>query len=60
MNNEKKSFERPKWLVNFRKQTELIDVIDLAYSENCECNVCQRLRKVAIDLGELFMGTRRR
>jgi len=47
--------ERPEWLVEYRKRTSIIDVIDLAFSEACDCEVCKKLRETAKYMGELFM-----
>jgi len=47
--------EKPAWLMEFRRRTSLIDVIDKAFSKDCDCEVCVDLRKAARDLGELFM-----
>jgi len=54
----RKRHSRPPWLVEFRKRTAIIDVIDKAFSINCDCLVCMRIREIADELGELFMPRR--
>jgi len=54
----KRKFARPQWLVEFRKRTAIIDVIDTAFSINCNCEVCLKIRGIADELGELFMPRR--
>jgi len=49
---------RPQWLIEFRKRTSIIDVIDTAFSVNCNCDVCLKIRDIADELGELFMPRR--
>jgi len=64
MSRKKVVHTRPQWLVDFRKRTRIIDVIDLAFDHDCECVVCKEIRALAEELGELFvppgMPTRRR
>jgi len=55
---ERKRWTRPPWLVEFRKRTAIIDVIDKAFSITCGCDVCMRIREIADELGELFMPQR--
>jgi len=55
---ERKKWIRPPWLVEFRKRTAIIDIIDRAFSVNCGCDVCMRIREIADELGELFMPRR--
>jgi len=55
---ERKRWIRPPWLVEFRKRTAIIDVIDTAFSINCDCLVCVRIRDIAGELGDLFMPQR--
>jgi len=45
---------RPKWLLEFKRRTRLIEIIDLAFSNPCDCEVCTELREVAHELGDLF------
>lgn len=48
--------ERPKWLDEFRKRTQLIDVIDAAFDEDVsDAEVRKLLRDAAQGLGDLFM-----
>jgi len=42
-------------LLEFRRRTALIDVIDLAFNHDCSCEVCTEIRKIASDLEDLFM-----
>jgi len=46
---------KPDWLIEFRRRTALIDVIDTAFSNSCNCEVCIKIREIANELGELFM-----
>jgi len=46
---------RPQWLVEFRRRTAIIDIIDQAFEENCDCSICRQLRKVAADLEEFLV-----
>ena len=50
-----KGVARPEWLGEYRRKTALIDAIDLAFSENCDCGACRKLREAAPELGDLFM-----
>jgi len=45
----------PAWIGEFKRRTAIIDIIALAYTHNCDCEVCQRLREVGEELGNLFM-----
>lgn len=46
---------KPAWLAEFRRRTALIDCIEMAYTNGCECSVCARLREVGEELGQLFI-----
>jgi len=54
MGKKKSKTDKPEWLVEFRKRTALIDIIELAFDIDCNCEVCVRLRKIAKDLGSLI------
>jgi len=54
MGKKKAKIDKPQWLIEFRKRTALIDIIELAFETNCNCEVCVRLRKIAKDLGSLI------
>jgi len=51
----KKVSSPPTWISEFKRRTAIIDIIALAYENECTCDVCQRLRDVGHELGELFM-----
>jgi len=44
----------PTWLVDFKKRIALIEVIELAFKNKCDCEVCKKLREIAEDLGKTF------
>lgn len=47
---------RPQWLDEFRKRTQLIDVIDAAFDEGVsDAEVRKLLKDAAQGLGDLFM-----
>lgn len=47
---------RPPWLDEFRKRTQLIDVIDAAFDKDVsDAEVRKLLRDAAQGLGDLFM-----
>ena len=49
--------KRPVWLDEFRRRTQLIDVIDEAFDPTVDDKtVREHLKEAAQDLGELFMG----
>jgi len=54
----RKRHSRPPWLIEFKKRTAVIDWIDTAFSINCSCDVCVKIRDQAGDLGDLFMPRR--
>jgi len=45
---------KPEWLVDFKRRIALIDIIESAFEDNCDCRVCNELRLVAEDLGKIF------
>jgi len=45
----------PGWIDEFRKRTRLIEAIAAAYEDDCDCRVCQLLREIGEDLGEVVM-----
>jgi len=45
--------EKPEWLKKFKKQIALIEAIDKAYEINCNCAVCQMLRKIGQEMEEI-------
>jgi len=51
----KKVASPPQWISEFKRRTAIIDIIALAYENECRCDVCQRLRDIGHELGELFM-----
>jgi len=46
--------KRPEWLDEWRKRTRIIDIIEKAYASNCDCEVCQDVRELGEEMGELF------
>lgn len=47
--------KRPEWLKEYRKRTELIEVIDMAFNPDyTDKQVRQALKKTAKQLGEMF------
>jgi len=51
----KKVASPPQWISEFKRRTAIIDIIASAYENQCSCDVCERLRDVWHELGELFM-----
>ena len=45
----------PSWIQEFKRRTAIIDIIALAYESGCNCEVCQRLREIGEELGNLFI-----
>jgi len=52
----KKQASPPQWISEFKRRIAIIDIIALAYENQCSCDVCKRLRDVGHELGELFMS----
>ena len=53
--SKKRALEKPAWLKEFRRRVALIEIIDLAFELQCNCEVCQRLRNLAREMGEEFL-----
>lgn len=51
-----RKLEKPKWLRDFRKRIALIEVFELVFEIDCDCEVCQRLRTIAHEMGEEFLS----
>jgi len=45
---------KPDWLIEFKRRTMLIDIIDMAFNADCGCIVCEKLRAAAEELGEVL------
>jgi len=48
--------KKPEWLVDFKRRIRLIDILDRAFDIDCECEICLALRKIAGELGEVFVS----
>ena len=46
----------PEWIREYRRRTMLIEAIAKAYEIECDCEVCQMIREVGDELGEVFLG----
>jgi len=53
--SKRKAAEKPQWLRDFRRRIALIEVMELAFDLECDCEVCQRLRNIAREMGEEFL-----
>lgn len=50
---------KPKWLIEFRKRTALIDLIDKAFDPSVsDKEIRETLKRIAKDLGELFFPSK--
>jgi len=49
---------KPEWLEEFRRRTRIINIIERAFDNNCDCEVCRELRDIAFELADLFMPPR--
>jgi len=49
---------KPEWLEEFRRRTRIINIIERAFDDNCDCEVCRKLRDIAFELADLFMPPR--
>ena len=47
-----KSLKKPKWLEEWKRRTRIINIIELAFETNCDCEVCRAVRQ----LGEEMEG----
>jgi hypothetical protein len=47
--------KKPPWLEEYKRKTSIIDLFNLAFDTDCNCPVCEGLRRISGDLGELFM-----
>lgn len=45
---------KPAWLEDWRKRTRIINIIEKAYENNCNCSVCELVRELGEEMGELF------
>ena len=52
----KSRLEKPKWLKEFRKRIALIEIFELVFENDCDCEVCRRLRNIAHEMGEEFLS----
>ena len=48
--------KKPEWLEDFRRRMAIIDIIDKAFENGCDCEVCVRLRDLAMEMGELYQA----
>ena len=46
--------KKPEWLEDFRRRMSIIEIIDKAFENGCDCEVCVRLRELAVEMGELY------
>jgi len=52
-----KSSKIPSWIQEFKRRTMIIDVFAMAYENDCDCSVCQKLREICEDMGQWFIGS---
>jgi len=46
----------PSWIQEFKRRTAIIEVFAMAYENDCNCLVCERLREIGEDMGQMFIG----
>ena len=44
----------PRWLVEYRRRARFMDILAKAFESDCDCEVCEELRKWAMELDEEF------
>jgi len=47
-----KGLKKPKWLEEWKRRTRIINIIELAFETDCDCEVCRAVR----ELGEEMEG----
>ena len=48
--------KKPEWLEDFKRRMSIIEIIDKAFENGCGCEVCVRLRDLAMEMGELYQA----
>jgi len=51
---KEKKIPKPDWILDFKRRIALINLIDRSFDLDCDCEICQGLRSIAKDMGEIF------
>jgi len=49
-----KKYVKPKWLEEWRRRTKIISIIERAFELGCDCEVCQMLRELGIEMEDMM------
>jgi len=52
--SKKRRSSKPSWLQDFRTRLELIELFDLAFEIECDCELVKRMQKLAQEYGRFF------
>jgi len=50
----KKSLKKPKWLEEWKRRTRIINIIELAFDVDCDCEVCRAVRELGQEMEGLM------
>jgi len=51
---QEKKIPKPEWIKDFKRRIALINLIDRSFDIDCGCEICDGLRSIAKDMGEIF------
>jgi len=52
-----KRFVKPKWIEEWRKRTRIINIIEQAFELGCDCEVCEELRDLGMEMEDMMQLT---
>jgi len=50
----KKGLKKPKWLEEWKRRTRIINIIELAFETDCDCEVCRAVRELGQEMEGLI------
>ena len=50
----KKGLSKPKWLEEWKRRTRIINIIELAFETDCDCEVCRAVRQLGEEMENLM------
>jgi len=50
----RKSLKKPKWLEEWKRRTRIINIIELAFETDCDCEVCEAVRELGQEMEGLM------